>query len=165
MPLPDTDVVDRLLTLANQFPEAVVVREGDQRTTYAEFGAFARQIAAALTQITEQPRVLIYLSPGLNAYAAMFGTLMAGGYDCPVNVSQPESRKARIMEQFRPDVIIVSGDDRDAVMRLAPAESTLLSLENLAAQRLESPAAPHELAYAPAIGRSEKMSSHSSATA
>ena len=98
-------VVDRLLDQAASTPDAPAVVEGSQRTSYADFVDRVSEFAAIFSE-SERRRVLIATEKGTVAYAAMFGSLMAGATYAPVNVASTKLRLQQICESFEPDVIV-----------------------------------------------------------
>ena len=97
------DVVERLEARARATPDAPAVVERSGVTSYAAFCDRAHAFAAAFAGAR---RVVIALDKGRDAYAAMFGALMAGATYAPVNVSSPEVRLRHICEVFEPDVVV-----------------------------------------------------------
>ena len=76
----------------------------DKEITYKMFFILSYSISQLIKLNTNQttPRVLIYLSKSIEAYAAMFGTLMSGGYYSPLNVNASSDTKSHIIKLFTP---------------------------------------------------------------
>ncbi|CAA7617790.1 AMP-binding protein [Magnetospirillum sp. SS-4] len=102
------DVVGRLLDVAARHPDAPAVVEQGGTASYRDLVARAAGMAAALARFGPHPRVAILLPQGTDAYAAMFATLMAGGYYLPCNAASVPARLETILDLFRPDVVIAS---------------------------------------------------------
>ena len=80
----------------------------DEVHSYEEIESLAFQLAATIRHLTENPcpRVLVALPPSQRSYAAMIGSLIAGGTFCPVEMAVPEGRNAAICEVFAPEVVL-----------------------------------------------------------
>ncbi len=76
--------------------------------SYEELESLAFQLAATIHHLTENPcpRVLVALPPSQQAYAAMLGSLIAGGTFCPLDLTAPEAQNAMICEDFAPEVVL-----------------------------------------------------------
>ena len=142
------DPVARLLHWCAVQPERNAVVEDAGATTYGDFGRAVRRIAAAILSLATTPdlRVLIHVPQGGDAYAAMFGALMAGGYYAPVDVTAPPSRQARIVAGFAPTVIVTRGPLPEHVANQI-GTAKVLDLGDLPAAELGSPREPAWLAY------------------
>mgnify|MGYP005632442875 CR=1 FL=1 len=140
------DVIDRFLAQVQNHPDEPAVLDRDSTISYAELERLARRIATRLSQLGEHPRVVINLPQCAEAYAAMLGTLMAGGYYIPLNVSLPEFRKTSIIEQVEPEVFI--GDLGGITFSPQVKERlTALSLDDLPKDEIVSTRPHAELAY------------------
>ena len=114
------------------------VVEQDRLVVYAEIEALARRLAGEICATYEQvaaedgapapyggaPRVAIAAPAGALAYGAMFASLAAGGFYCPLKVDGPDEKLADILAQFDPTVVICAEDARDRIATLAqPGDS------------------------------------------
>jgi D-alanine--poly(phosphoribitol) ligase subunit 1 len=100
-----TDVVGLFLARAASKPDAVAVQTGSVRHTYGALEMRTRQFAACFAA-NPAPRVLIALPRGLDAYAAMLGAALAGGFYAPVNEASPVEKQRQITNQLDPDFIV-----------------------------------------------------------
>lgn len=103
------DPVELLSEVAERHPDQAAVESGEIVTTYGEFAGMVRGIAAAIDLIGEQTadcRVLIRLPRGAEAYAAMFGALLAGAYYSPLNMDHPAASQQRQIDRFAPTLVI-----------------------------------------------------------
>ena len=104
------DVVEAFLRQAQSTPDMAAVDDGGVAVTYREFSSRAYQFAGTIRASSgPSPRVLLALPPSPSAYAAMIGSLIAGGTFCPVHVAGPEGRNATVCEAFCPDIILHEG--------------------------------------------------------
>jgi D-alanine--poly(phosphoribitol) ligase subunit 1 len=113
------DVIDRILKAADQFGDRTAVQLRDGSVTFAELVNLARQYAA-LFSATGSPKVLVALDQGADAYASMFGTMMAGGLYAPINTASPHEKIAAICAQFQPTIIVCTERLWDVLGGLAP---------------------------------------------
>lgn len=124
------DVVDLFLAQAASRPaHPAVVAEG-RSVTYAELEERVRAFAAAFAAIPE-PRVLIALPPGPDAYAAMLGVALVGGYYTPVNLSAPVEKLRRIAQLLRPSIIFGDPDVAVALSEKTPGAIAIRPSEAL----------------------------------
>lgn len=101
------DVVAAFQDQAKRNPDAIAVDHLGTRTSYDELAKLSQRCAAALlSAVGPQPIVLLALLPSPHAYAAMIGTLMAGGTFCPIDVTGPEKRNAEIVRSLNPDAVL-----------------------------------------------------------
>ncbi|MFO1109714.1 MAG: AMP-binding protein [Bradyrhizobium sp.] len=113
------DVVDRFLRNAEANPEAICVDAGDTKYSFKTFEVRVRQFAACFAQRPNSV-VLIALPQIPDAYAAMFGAGLAGGYYSPVNIAAPLAKLKRILELLEPDFIVANGDLGRQLSNAAP---------------------------------------------
>lgn len=139
------DPLLRFLEISRRRPDAVAVEENGVEIAYGALASLASRIAMACRDVGEHCRVAIHLGQGANAYAAMFGTLMAGGYYAPLNLEHPIGRRTAVLKQFNPDIVI--GDREGCAALNLSGGARVIVLEDLPASGLESPAPAHDLAY------------------
>lgn len=144
----------RLFDVAARFPDNVAIDEGaDRCTNYAAFASRVRRLAHEFSTLANAPRVLIYMPKQADAYAAMFATVMAGGFYTPVNAGISPQRLNHVMNTLAPDIIFTNRDFwREKVQALPqqPETAAVLFAEDLPAQggELSEPLPAHRLAYA-----------------
>lgn len=140
------DPVVRFMENVRLIPDHPAVVQESGSISYQEMGALTARIAAAVANISENPRVIVYLPKGAEAYAAMFAAMMAGGYYSPVNMDAPLSRHIEILDQFCPHVIV----SRQALVQELPdgyVEGKLVDIDKLSPDELKHPLEAHELSY------------------
>ncbi len=125
------DPIGRFLAWADAEPARPAVDVGGTMVTYGALATGARRFAASFAGFTA-PNVLIALPPGVDGYAAIFGTLLAGGCYIPVNVAAPENKLARVVDVIAPD-IIVAGAPLAAVLAARCPAALLIDPETVAA--------------------------------
>ena len=104
------DLLDAFFRCVQDCPRVPAVETVDGTHSYEEIASLASQMAATIQQLTKNPcpRVLIALPSSKRAYAAMLGSLIAGGTFCPVDITEtgPEERNAAICKDFAPQVVL-----------------------------------------------------------
>ncbi len=88
-----------VLTQIHAHPEAIAVIGADATLTYAEVGARAAGVAAALRAAGVEPGALVgvALDGGWEPVVAVLGVLLAGGVYVPVDPDAPGDRLARLL--------------------------------------------------------------------
>jgi D-alanine--poly(phosphoribitol) ligase subunit 1 len=140
------DPVESFMETVRLYPNHAAVVQDMSSVSYGEIGSVAARIAASISNICEKPKVLIYLPKGADAYAAMFATLMAGGYYSPINMDAPVNRHLEILRQFCPDVV-VSTKKLLSDLPVADKAIAFVDIDKLSSDELAEPLAAHELAY------------------
>jgi D-alanine--poly(phosphoribitol) ligase subunit 1 len=86
------------------------------------------------------------LPQGAWAYAAMFGTMMAGGVYAPINLDHPPERRRHVLSRFEPDAMIAMTEselpDHDR-----SNDCLDIPIETLGLDALWQPAPAGDLAY------------------
>ena len=101
------DPVELFARRVKASPDHVAIAEAGRSTSYGELSELAARFAAAFRAKGGcVPRVLIHLPQCAEAYAAMLGSLMAGGIYAPNNLSAPVPRQRAVHDAFEPDVVV-----------------------------------------------------------
>lgn len=142
-----TDPFNMFLAAAQRHPERPAVREGGGEISYAAFLDRVRRIAGQIPNTgDEAPRIAILLPQGAWAYAAMFASLMAGGFYVPLNLQMPPQKLNGILDRLDPHAII-SAETVDAGFLAPDRANTLVFVERMTNPPLEEKQAPCDLAY------------------
>ena len=137
-------VVDRLLMQAAEVPDAPAVVEGPRIFTYAELADRAAAYAGAFAQGPRR-RVLIAVEKGFHAYAAMFGSLMAGATYAPVAIGSTQLRLQTISAAFEPDTIVAEADL--AATLAGPADARIVAPDAPLPPQVRDGRASDDIAY------------------
>ncbi len=134
------------------FPSRVAIEEGTGASiTYEELYQRVMRLAHEFAVRADRPRVLICLPKQIDAYAAMFATLISGGFYSPINAGTSIERLRHIINTFRPDIIFTNRTFWQEKMgqEESPSEMTLLFSEEVPFQgrKIETRPPLHELAY------------------
>ncbi|MEQ8787429.1 MAG: AMP-binding protein [Pirellulaceae bacterium] len=123
------DLVDAITQVAREHPRTPAVIQDSNTLTYAELAEHALMIAGAISVGSAKPcpRILLALSASPLAYAAMTGTLLAGGTFCPVDLDGPKARNEAICRLFAPDVVLYDGEIPEFA-DLAPVSMRMLDV-------------------------------------
>ena len=141
---PPKDYVARFLESACRHPDAIAIRAGKTEISYRDFEQLVRRYAAAY-RAAKAKRVLIALAPGIDVYADIVASGLAGCTHTPLNLASPRDKAARITEMLSPEVIV--GDEAaSALLPNAPAAVQVRPSE-LSAEILEGDGDGSEIAY------------------
>ena len=142
------DPLERFLDQTKNRPDHVAVVEGSgDSVTYSDLGELVRRIAFSLSTIHPHPRVLIHLEQSAACYASMFGTLYAGGYYAPTNISAPAERQRLIYDRFAPNVVVSDQKNLESLGPLDLDDVTVININNLPEGKCDKPLESHDLAY------------------
>ena len=137
------DVLEPILKNAIQYPNQLAVVENERECTYQNLISLAYRMAYHFRNSAQHPKVLINLTQSTEAYAAMIGALLAGGFYCPSNMSAPKEKQRLVIEQFKPDIIV----GNDEPIHSSGQKFNFLKLEAIGNKVLEEEIEPHDLAY------------------
>jgi D-alanine--poly(phosphoribitol) ligase subunit 1 len=140
------DPLYRFLDHSDRRPRHPAVVGSHGTISYGELAATARRLGAAIAKTAAHPRVLIHLPQCAEAYAAMFGTLMAGGYYATTNVTVPHRRHISVLESFAPDVIVTATGCGD-LSTVGDVDIRVIDVADLPSTEMSQPAQAHDLAY------------------
>jgi D-alanine--poly(phosphoribitol) ligase subunit 1 len=118
------DVVSLFLDRAAARPDHLAIGGRGRTLTYAALEQRVRHFAAVFARVAN-PRVLIGLPQGADAYAAMFAAGLAGGYYAPLNTAAPVEKLCRIAGLLQPDIILATPALRASLAGAAPKATVL----------------------------------------
>ncbi|HXC30498.1 MAG TPA: AMP-binding protein [Stellaceae bacterium] len=141
-----SDAIEEFFARARKRPAHSAVVEEGEGVSYEALAWRARCLAQVFARVTE-PRVLIALPSGADAYAAMLAAALAGGYYTPVNIDSPLLKLRRIVRQLQPDIIVGDGDLAAGLLAEAPG-ATLVRPTDASGEPLPDDARRrHRIAY------------------
>ncbi|MCL2650920.1 MAG: AMP-binding protein [Candidatus Azobacteroides sp.] len=109
------DFIEQIKTNAEKYPDRIAVIDKERKITYGEFLSKVNSIACQLSKVKSNPKVVIDLEQGFEAYALIVAVLNVGGTYCPLNPTAPIERKKQIINEFSPDLTIVSSGNNSEV--------------------------------------------------
>ncbi|PCI40923.1 MAG: hypothetical protein COB46_05495 [Rhodospirillaceae bacterium] len=138
------DVLACFLRCAEKWPNHDAILTRQETISYQDFAQKVRRLAHEIVSLGKAPRVLIALDQGVDAYAAIFATLYAGGYYAPLNTTAPQSRHRLVLDSFQPDIVIVS---KTTSALIDDGGHKTIVVEDINTTELNEPQDAHELAY------------------
>ena len=135
---------------------------GEQRLSYAEFGALVGQAAGGLRAlgVEKGDRVAIVLGNSVEFVVALFATARLGAVSVPLNIRHTLAENSHIIEDCAAKVVLHEVDLSDRV----PAPGSLASLKHAVAIRREGRAALAELMGAAPVREAEPVGEEETAT-
>lgn len=109
------DFIELIKDNAKNYPSRIAVIDKDRKISY---GDFLTMVNSFTTQLKPKVKVVFDLEQGAEAYALIVAILNVGGTFCPLSPIAPLHRKKQIIEEFSPDLIIVSS--QEMVLDLSP---------------------------------------------
>lgn len=116
------DSIELIKANAINYPNRIAVIDGDRKVSYADFMLLVNSISH---QLKPKSKVIIDVDQGAEAYALIVAVLNIGGTYCPLSPAAPLERKKQIIDEFSPDLIIVSSEAK--VSELNPIDTITLS--------------------------------------
>lgn len=118
---------------ADRVPSAIAVADGEAVISYVDLDARANRIAHVLRRLGCRPndRVCVATAKGIQAYAAVLGTLKSGACWVPLSMSYPEERLIWLVKTLTPTAIIVDASTFQAMTAVrdgAGSRAALLTL-------------------------------------
>nr|AAF01762.1 AM-toxin synthetase [Alternaria alternata] len=120
-PLPHVDIGKQARTR----PGAIAVHSWDAQLTYQELDKYSSLLAKQLldADVKGGDIVPLYFEPSAWVVVAMLAVLKSGAAFTPIDTSQPEQRRNRIVSQLQPSIGLVSA--RHATTVFGPGWATL----------------------------------------
>ncbi|AYM19771.1 hypothetical protein At15955_47860 (plasmid) [Agrobacterium tumefaciens] len=126
VPVPSTDVASLLEETAKARGSFAAVCCGDRQYSHGDLNDAANRVASGLSDRTgkgkSHPRIAICLPRSENLVIAILAVLKLGGHYVPLDPGHPAERRALILEDCKPDIILVSEADDDAMKAAYPCD-------------------------------------------
>lgn len=138
------DILDMFSAQVSTGPDVPAIIHAGTQTSYASLAELNERIASAVLYASSNvtPKVLIAVRQSPLAYAAMFGTLLAGGTFCPINVDGPVHRNMHILQSFMPDVLLFDSSCPSIILDESPAVTHRIDISQI--QKTKDTRIPHE---------------------
>lgn len=118
------DFIELIKANAENYPDRIAVIDRERKISYADFLLLVNSFSQ---QLKPKSKVVIDLEQGAEAYALIVAVLTVGGTYCPLSPVAPLERKKQIINEFLPDLMVVSSEEK--VLELNPIKViTLTSL-------------------------------------
>ena len=129
-------VLGAVLDHADRAPDRPAVKDLDRALTRGELRAAAGRVAAGLLQKGVEPgdRVALLIGNSVDFVVAALGCLWAGVTFVPLAITDPDLRRAQIVADCRPALVITAGSDQTAPSGL-PVGTAWTSLSALRRRR------------------------------
>lgn len=119
-----SDPVSTFFEIALKNPELTAVVRRGLSVSYKELRQLTVTIATYLKK-NRHTKVAILLPNGHEAFASMFGAILAGGQYCPLNTSAPKFKIDNIIASYQPDIVITNRELKEQFQ--LQADNTLVS--------------------------------------
>jgi D-alanine--poly(phosphoribitol) ligase subunit 1 len=100
------DLIEMIKDNAKNYPDRIAVIDRQRKITYSDFLRKVNSISHRLMTLKPNPKIIIDLEQGAEAYALIVAVLNVGGTYCPLNPIAPQERKKQIIDEFAPDLIV-----------------------------------------------------------
>lgn len=101
------DLIEIIKYNSQNYPDRIAVIDKDRKISYSDFFNLVKVISNQLLVKTQNPKIIFDLEQSIEAYALVVATLNVGGTYCPLNPDTPIKRKLLIINEFKPDFVIV----------------------------------------------------------
>ncbi|WP_137130458.1 non-ribosomal peptide synthetase [Rhizobium sp. FY34] len=151
---PLRDVASLLEETAQARSSFAAVRCGTRQYSHGDLNDAANRVASGLRDRighgASHPRIAICLPRSENLVIAILAVLKLGGHYVPLDPGHPAERRALILEDCRPDIILVSEADDEAANSAYPCDYAAIEPLLLATGSFSNPhrkTSPDDLAY------------------
>ncbi len=133
-------VLGAVLDHADRAPDRPAVKDLDRALTRGELRIAAGRVAAGLLQEGVEPgdRVALLIGNSVDFVVAALGCLWAGATFVPLAITDPDIRRAQIVADCRPALVISAGSDQTPRSAL-PARTAWTFLSTLSAADGDAP--------------------------
>lgn len=100
--------VDLFLSASRAHRDKVAISANGQNVSYGELETRVRALAGVFSGYRAE-RIMIALGPSVDAYAAIFASLLVGATHTPVNTTSPIRKLQRIASLLEPTIIVSEG--------------------------------------------------------
>jgi amino acid adenylation domain-containing protein/non-ribosomal peptide synthase protein (TIGR01720 family) len=139
----DSLLHQRIAEQAVRFPNHLAVIFEEQSLTYAELNQRANQLAHWLQNRGVKPETVVgvYADRSLELMIALLAILKAGGAFLPLSVESPEAMLNQILQQSRPQVVLIQGHLLKTLNNLIDERTShpLINLEVIAVDQANPP--------------------------
>ena len=108
------NILEYLEQSEERFPEKAAYSDRNGSITFRSFAVSARRLGTHLAQYGLKGRpAAVFMEKSVDMITGFMGTVYAGGFYCPVDISMPESRILTIFSVLRPAVLLTREKERE----------------------------------------------------
>jgi D-alanine--poly(phosphoribitol) ligase subunit 1 len=101
------DLVELIRSNAVSAPNHLAVIDRNKKITYEAFWLLCERYSSFLLSISDKPKIAFVLNQSMEAYALVVASFNIGATYCPISPETPLDRKFTIIDEFKPDIVIV----------------------------------------------------------
>ncbi|SDG49153.1 amino acid adenylation domain-containing protein [Lentzea fradiae] len=147
--LPEWTLVDLLEEQVRVRGRDIAVVDGDERLTFAELSARAKELGAYLRQrgVRKDDCVGLFVHSSADLLVGAWGVLHAGGAYLPLAPEYPEDRLRYMVEDFGGGLVLTQDELAPKLLGLVPPHTAVVTFDEVTAAAPAPPPAPGDLAY------------------
>ncbi|MBR1857001.1 MAG: amino acid adenylation domain-containing protein [Oribacterium sp.] len=113
------NVLEYLEASEKTFPGKTAYMDKNGNITFGDLGDRARRLGSFLARKSVKGKpVAVFMEKSVNMILGFLGTVYAGGFYCPIDVTMPEERIRTIFSVLNPAVVLTREADREKVTEL-----------------------------------------------
>jgi tyrocidine synthetase III len=125
-----TSIIDVFYQQVEKYPQNIAVITNESNITYQQLNEITNQWGRYLFQITNETRVAICISHGLNMAIAVLTVLKSGKVYIPIDPAYPESRRTILLQEAKTSLIIADNTTIKAYVNSKAI--TVINIDNYA---------------------------------
>lgn len=134
------DFIDIIKNNVVNNPNNIAVIDKERKVNYSDFWKLVNSFSCRLNSIKHSPKVLFDLNQSIEAYAMQVAVFNIAGTFCPLYPEAPLDRKSTIVDEFKPDIIVVERKNNIPAYKIGTA--ILLSIEEIELRNLNEEVTP-----------------------
>ncbi len=113
------NVLEYLEASEKTFPGKTAYMDKNGEITFGDLGDRARRLGSFLARKSVKGKpVAVFMEKSVDMILGFLGTVYAGGFYCPIDVTMPEERIRTIFSVLNPAVVLTREADREKVKEL-----------------------------------------------
>lgn len=106
------DFIELIKSIVAEYPHRIAIIDDGKKISYFNFFNTVNVISNKLLSKAANPKVVVDLKQGIEAYALIVAVLNVEGIYCPLNPDAPLERKMQIINEFEPNFIVIDSEDK-----------------------------------------------------
>lgn len=129
-------ITDYFEEVVEKYPDNIAFVDKKREISFKQLKIEALKVAGAIIagNYFKMP-VMIYMPKNTECVAAFLGTAYSGNFYSPIDTTMPISRIRKIVDTFRPVVVITQEKQKEQVEKFAP-KALILTYERIIEQKL-----------------------------